>query len=170
MESEATGAELTDDQEVIAAGYSRTQTRNGAPQVMPRIGRAFANALVQELLAGGTRASYMLSQDTPSDHSPKEHMPGCSQTRAMCVMACSRAPRRPGLRAAGAPSDDSVFQALLAGGVCSPFEAIEEITRIAYAGGQAFASAAGGIGFRVGGALDRGGTRCLGGGRRPSPS
>lgn len=62
-------------QEIVAAGYSRMQPREGTPQLVSRIDRAFSNAPVQELIRGGALATYTTSacaHDIPSDRSPLE--------------------------------------------------------------------------------------------------
>lgn len=74
-ESEAIGAIFDSFQEVVPAGFSRTQTRDGAPSLLSRIDRVLTNAPVSELLGGGARATYIvpvMSTSLPSDHAPLE--------------------------------------------------------------------------------------------------
>lgn len=106
------------------------QTRDGAPQLLSRLDRAFVNAPVHELLSGGARAEYctpVLSRDLPLDHAPLE-----------VVFLPTRMPRRRTIPMWA--SSHPVFRQLLgqaasaiAAGAGSSFEAIADLTHVAHA-------------------------------------
>lgn len=74
-ESEAIGTIFDSFHEVVPAGFSRIQTRDGAPSTLSTIDRVLTKAPVSELMGGGARAAYVVpvtSVDLPSDHAPLE--------------------------------------------------------------------------------------------------
>lgn len=57
-ESEAVGPIFAGFHEVVLYGFSRVQTRDGAPSLMSRLDRVLVNSPVSELIGGGARATY----------------------------------------------------------------------------------------------------------------
>lgn len=128
--SGAFGERLADYHEIVAAGHSRYQQRDGVPQLLSRIDRVMVNAPVHEVVGGGARARYttsVLDRRLPSDYASLELV-----VYPPLVKRRPTIPRR-------APSHP-VFQQLLAeassalldSGV-GLFEALKEIGRSAYA-------------------------------------